>query len=112
MPRERRHKRPPKERGAALSVEVRQALLEWMRDGVLPEPFLAAVLANDLMEAVARSTPGEFEQLPQLVALLRSMPRRCYGSRVNLAEWLHSGGVNGRVRIRAEAERSGLAVKG
>jgi hypothetical protein len=83
-----------------VSLANRRQLSRWIAHGELPEPFLEAVLANDLEGALMRATPSEFEQLPALLEFLhRHVPAEARGSRSNVAEWLAAGGAQGRRQV-------------
>ena len=87
-----------------LTVDMRNALDRWIRYAELPDPFLVGVIANDLIAAVLHATADELTRLPALVTFLRDQaPEQCFGSRNNLAEWLHSQGIAGRERVLREA---------
>lgn len=88
-----------------ISRAFRHALARWIRDGEIPrDDFLTAVLAGDLVETVLLSTRYEREQLPELIRFLKNeAPPRCWGSRNDVAEWMHASGLHGRRRILREA---------
>ena len=91
----------------AVPPPLRAALGRWIRDAELPGEFLFAVLANDLRETIGTAGPAELQLLPAIILhLVNNAPPQCWGSRNDVAEWLHSRGLNGRQKIMQEAKIS------
>lgn len=69
-------------------VHLRDGLLRYLSDGLLPGGLLQAVLCNDLAHAVERAAPGAVFALAPLVAFLRwHVPASAWGSRTAVLAW-------------------------
>lgn len=70
---------------------LRDGLVRWVEEGLLPGDFLLAVLTNNLRESVGRADRYSLEALPQLVIWLHNFaPAAVWGSheRVQIyAQW-------------------------
>ncbi len=67
---------------------LREGLVRYFKDGVLPGSFLQAVLCNDLTQAVSRADPRAFAGLRRLVEFLMwEAPLQSWGSRVRVLAW-------------------------
>ena len=76
----------------------------WIEDGIKPGQFLAAVLCNDLKEALGRADDINRDRLHDTVSFFYShAPIGCWGSPENFADWHKSGGLNGLERQTAAA---------
>ena len=64
--------------------------------GIIPGRFLAAVLANDLTQAVAAGSKEDFSLLKEYIAFLRRFaPKECWGSPSKVNKWCKAGGKAG-----------------
>lgn len=67
---------------------LREGLLRYFSDGILPGSFLQAVLCNDLAQAVSRGDPISIAGMTSLVAFLQwSTPAMAWGSREHVLAW-------------------------
>jgi len=67
---------------------LRDGLVRYVADGILPGGFLQAVLANDLKWAVHRADPRSLATLPLLVWFLTDhAPSNAWGSREKVLAW-------------------------
>ena len=68
---------------------LHDGLVRYLVDGIRPGSFLAAVLENDLREAVTRANPVEnFLTLPSLVRFLfNEAPAHAWGSPERVTVW-------------------------
>jgi hypothetical protein len=70
-------------------AEIRSSLAAYAEAGLMPGGFLQAVLANDLMDAVARADSFNIEMLPVIATYVREhMPPASWGSRAAVDEWV------------------------
>lgn len=77
------------------------SLAEYIVQGHPVGDFLAAVLSNDLTKAVTKADAMNLPRLPDYVAFLNNVaPVGCFGSPAAFNEWLRTGGVTGRQRLR------------
>jgi hypothetical protein len=75
---------------AAFNVpkHLREGLVRYFSDGILPGGFMQAVLCNDLAQAVARADPLSFIGLRHIVAFLEQCaPAQAWGSREAVLTW-------------------------
>lgn len=75
---------------AAFNVpeHLRDGLVRYFSDGILPGSFLQAVLCNDLAQAVTRADPVAFHGLRALMAFLDACaPEQSWGSRMAVLTW-------------------------
>ena len=86
---------------------MRSNLHAYIMRGAIPNRFLIAVLANDLVGAVTRGNPETLACLPRILEFLRRYaPRECYGRPEALANWEASGGLVG-IRTAARTGQPG-----
>ena len=72
---------------------VRRHILEGIGTG----NFLAAVFANDLLEAACGADEVSLERLPDIMRFMHNYaPAYCWGSRAIVVRWRRLGGVAGR----------------
>ena len=74
------------------------SFIAYVTEGRPPGHFLTAVLANDLMEAVARGDAENGNRLRGWVMLLHNFsPSGCYGSPEKVKEWINHDGFRGLI---------------
>jgi len=67
---------------------LRDGLVRYFRDGILPGSFLQAVLCNDLLATVSRAAPRALDALPALMEFLHwTAPVEAWGSRKKVLAW-------------------------
>tara|TARA_R110002167_G_scaffold65480_2_gene185303 strand:+ start:9584 stop:10015 length:432 start_codon:yes stop_codon:yes gene_type:complete len=65
-----------------------KTLDNWAKHGLPPGGFVAAVLENDLVDAVRRADSGNSAALVDIVRyLINELPMGCWGSYDNVALW-------------------------
>ena len=75
---------------------MRDATRRYIEDGQPTGDFLAAVISNDLFEAVVRADDTNRPALLEWVRFFyNDAPRDCWGSEEKRQAWLKSGGLNG-----------------
>lgn len=96
----------------AIPAALHGGLIRYFVDGIVPGSFLAAVLENDLTEAVLRANPEEhFLALPRLVSFLNShTPANSHGSPLAVAAWSAARRLR-RLEQLAASEASGFEVR-
>lgn len=88
---------------SGLPDHMQGGMKRYVEHGIEPGSFLAAVLSNDLMEAVKRGDSVNQHALVSYVRFLYNQaPAWCYGSPANYAAWVKLGGLAGA----ANEERS------
>jgi hypothetical protein len=69
--------------------EIRESLLRYATDGVPVGGFLQAVIANDLVDAVARASLDNILALPAIAVFVRNeLAGMCWGSRRIYRAWV------------------------
>jgi hypothetical protein len=64
------------------------AIDRWVRDATPTGHFLAAVLRNDLVDALGRADEGAIQQLPEIVRhLYNCCPGNCWRTQANIDSW-------------------------
>jgi hypothetical protein len=72
-----------------ISPSIMEGLKRYVRDHIRTGDFLYAVLTSDLREAYARADGRSIETMFDLVHFCwNRLPRNCWGSRDNVAQWL------------------------
>ena len=75
-------------RDSGIPDHLRDGLVRYFADGILPGGFLQAVLCNNLHEAIGRGDPGSLFALPALVEFLRwRTPAEAWGSVARVRAW-------------------------
>lgn len=70
--------------------EIKRALDRYVVSGVPTGDFLRAVLANDLMLAVQRADPVNYQHLFAICAYVwERLPEECHGNDLIVAKHLH-----------------------
>ena len=78
------------------ALPQRDALRRYVEQGYPLNHFLAAVVSNDLMEAVARADDANLDALEAYVAWLRThAPAASYGSTDKMRAWIAQRGLAG-----------------
>jgi hypothetical protein len=73
---------------SAVPHHLRDGLVRYFSEGILPGVFLQAVLCNDLAQTVQRAADHVLVALPALVDFLRwTVPARAWGSREKVRAW-------------------------
>jgi hypothetical protein len=86
-----------------LPRHVWESLTEYIIIGRPTGEFLAAVLSNNLTEAVTRADALNLPRLPDYVLFLANVaPATCHGSQAAFTEWMRLGGVLGRQQRATE----------
>ncbi len=83
---------------AALDIGEAMApgLALWVTDGVPPGDFLAAVLQNNLMDAIRYADSHNEDRLLNWGRVLYDyVPSACYGSPLKYSNWIDKGGLKG-----------------
>jgi len=71
-------------------------LLRYLIVGVPPGDFLAAVIRNDLKDAVGRADDENVRLLAEYVRIFYNYtPRQAWGSKENMDSWISTGGLAG-----------------
>lgn len=71
-----------------IEPRFRESIDLFVSHGYLPGNFLAAVMANDLKESIARADEAALANLPHIVAYLyNEVPASAWGSYATLAAW-------------------------
>jgi hypothetical protein len=74
--------------GSGIPDHLRDGLLRYFADGILPGSFLQAVLCNDLQQAIRRAAPGAILAIPELLTFLTAhAPAGSWGSREAVLAW-------------------------
>jgi hypothetical protein len=69
-------------------MHLRDGLVRYFSDGILPGSFLQAVLCNDLAQAILRAAPNGLSALPPLILFLQHYaPASAWGSRDLVLAW-------------------------
>jgi len=69
--------------------DIQASLERYAANHVPTGSFLAAVLSNDLFDAVGRADDNNIVALPNIVKWIWSnLPRNCWGDRERVREWL------------------------
>lgn len=69
-------------------------LRRYIENGIKPGDFLAAVLSNDLKEAVIRADDTNIGILHNYIKFLYNYgPMECYGSEHAYSRWIEKGGL-------------------
>ena len=64
------------------------ALVHWGKQECYTGDFLAAVLSNDLMDAIGRADEDSLASLRYITMFVyNELPRDCHGSRATVKEW-------------------------
>ena len=70
---------------------TRYALDAWAERAQLPGGFVAAVLRNDLFDAIGRADESNIAAIHSIVAYVyNEMPAACWGSREKCAAWMRA----------------------
>ena len=84
--------------GHNVPLHTLETLDNWAKFGLPPGGFVAAVLENDLADAVRRADSGNSAALVDIVRyMINELPRGCWGSYDNVATW----GEARRAELRA-----------
>ena len=74
-------------------------LTRYIEEGIEPGHFLAAVICNDLREAVGRADDENIRNIPAYLGYLyNKAPSGCWGSKTNFVNWL---------KMKAEERKNG-----
>lgn len=74
---------------------LRDGLLRYVVDRIMPGDFLRAVLSNDLMRAFSYATPESRESLRDLVFWIYNyVTSRCWGSEEKVNQWVRAKEVS------------------
>ncbi len=80
----------------SIPISMHGGLVRHVLAGVPTGHFLAALLTNDLMEALVRADPNSLANLRPLCLFLRnSTPPLCHGSHAKVNAWREEGGALG-----------------
>jgi hypothetical protein len=72
------------------------SLVDYIMIGRPVGSFLAAVLSNNLMSAVANADDQNVHKLPEYTKFLyNNAPMMCWGSTTNVQNWIEQGGMVG-----------------
>lgn len=75
-----------------IRADVLDSLIRYAETGCPTGGFLAAVLSNDLIDAVARADAHNRRTLCDIAGFVYTeMPRACYGSREAVRQWIAAG---------------------
>lgn len=76
--------------------ELIKAAVLYANRGVLPGPFSAAVLSNDLFGAVEQASRKDYICMPDFVRFIKErMPRSSWGAPTLVGLWVEVGGLAG-----------------
>lgn len=76
---------------AGIPDHMHEGLLRYLRQGMVPGSFLAAILCNDYFGACAQADRENMRALHAYAVFLNNMPSACYGSRVKVDAWAKAG---------------------
>lgn len=79
-----------------IEPRFRESIDAYVATGRPTGGFLAAVLSNDLMDAIGRADAHALDNLPHIVSYIyNAVPNGCWGSRERVREWVraHREGV-------------------
>lgn len=77
---------------ANVPVDLADSLAAYVSRHLPPGAFLAAVLSNDLREAVLRADPRSMAAMKQIVNwVVWEVPSGAWGSREKVAAWIRMG---------------------
>jgi hypothetical protein len=80
-----------------LPAHMHDAVVRYIRDGMMPGNFLTAVLYHDLFEAVGYADEENLKALPAWVKFFYNVaPGGCHGSPERVWEWCEMGGLRGQ----------------
>lgn len=89
-----------------LPVHMRAGMRLYIESGIEPGSFLAAVLCNDLREAIGRADHINRDRIPDYVQFLYNRaPSACWGSPAKYLKWVSHGGLSG-LKLADSAEES------
>jgi hypothetical protein len=75
---------------------MRGGVARYIMDGIPPGDFLYSILINDFYEASHRADEGNRFYFKEYAIMLGMLPLGSWGSRVNVDNWIRSGGLNGQ----------------
>lgn len=79
-----------------ISLDIREALEDYVLLGAAPGNFISAVVGNDFFYAVVRADDHIAPRLADLARFLHNYaPIACWGSPANRAAWIERGGLRG-----------------
>ena len=74
-----------------LPPKIAGQLHRYLEQGIRPEPFIEAVLCNDLVGAIKRGGPGDLQNLSFLICWIEeNFPKRAWGSAWHMNDWIKS----------------------
>ncbi len=76
-------------RGFYIPDRMMDSIRRYVDSGVPPGDFLAAIICNDLSEAVGRADDENLGNIPAFVSYFyNEAPSRCWHSRGNMLAWM------------------------
>lgn len=79
-----------------------QALVHWGQKECFTGDFLAAVLSNDLMDAVGRADENSLAAIRYITMFVyNELPRDCHGSKARVKQWELE--IKNHMELRAES---------
>lgn len=76
-----------------IPARMMSSVTDYIKHGAEPGRFLAAVICNDLKEAVAWADEENMRNLPAYAAYFyNKAPGLCWGSRERMLQWIQEGG--------------------
>lgn len=98
--------KPYQFRGFEMPTYMMPGLHRYLEYGVIPGHFLAAILKNDLSEAVSHADDFNLRNLPAYVGFMyNEMPISSWGSPARVKAWAKSGGNEGRINHGNETRK-------
>ena len=74
--------------GFTIPARMAGGIDRWIEAGIPPGHFLAAVICNDLRDAIARADAENLANLPAYIGYFHNeAPSACWGSPKKFAEW-------------------------
>lgn len=86
-----------KSQSVGIDGDMAEALARYVYFGIMPGSFLAAVLENNLKEAVFKADHRNKDKLREFVIVLYNyVPAEAWGSAEKVTSWLENGGIGGK----------------
>jgi len=77
-----------------LPEHIQEGARMYIERGVIPGPFLQAVIRNDLRESFLRADDTNILRMHDIVSFFHSQaPARCWGSATKMQAWSEMGGL-------------------
>lgn len=75
---------------------IKEGLVRYVVDGIVPGSFLTAVIEDKFKEAVVRADENSLSNIRSIALLVyNALPTHCHGSHSTVNEWSAMGGMRG-----------------